>query len=83
MEATNMSANEWANVISRLHVKNCDKVEKGFFTRSDWEKKWGLGTSETNKKIKRLLNAGMMETKKFRIPLRQNTYPTPHYRIVK
>lgn len=78
-----MSANEWANLIADLHKKQSEKVEKGFLPRTAWQKEWNLEISETNKRIRRLLDAGIMETKKFRIPVGQKTYPTPHYKITK
>lgn len=78
-----MSANQWSDLIASLHKKTADKVEKGFLPRIAWQKEWNLEMSETNKRIRRLMDAGIMETKKFRIPVGQKTYPTPHYKIIK
>jgi len=77
-----MSANEWTDLISQLQKKTCQKVEKGFFPRSYWEKKWDIAMSETNKRIRKLVNAEIMEVKNFRIVSGSVTRPVPHYKII-
>jgi signal recognition particle subunit SEC65 len=84
MEVATMSANEWAEIIARNQYIIEEKIEDGFYPRTQWEKTWGLATAETLKRIRKLVDAGIMETKKFRVKKsHQSTYPTPHYKLIK
>jgi hypothetical protein len=84
MEVANMSINKYANIIARLHENKKDKVEKDFFSRKQWEKIWKLQSCQTNRRIRDLIESGMMETKKFNIQTTsRGLYPTPHYKIIK
>lgn len=79
-----MSANEYANLIASYNQRICDQVPKGFLPRAGWEQEWGLSMAETNKKISKFVNAGVMEMKKFRVVCQSGkNYPVPHYQIIK
>jgi DNA-binding Lrp family transcriptional regulator len=79
-----MNANKWADIIARNKCIIEEKIENGFYPRTEWEKIWGLATAETLKRIRKLVDAGIMETKKFRVKKsHQSTYPTPHYKLIK
>jgi hypothetical protein len=79
-----MSGNQWADIIARNKVVVEDEVSKDFYSRDEWEKIWNIGTAETLKRLRKLINTGVVETKKFRI-LRGSgiPYPTPHYKLIK
>ena len=77
-----MSANDYATIIARLNQKSCDKVEKDFFPRDEWAKRWNIEAAFTNKRLSKLVAAGIMEIKKFRVITPSGkTYPTPHYKL--
>jgi hypothetical protein len=84
MEATTMSGNQWAEIIARNKVVLEDEVPEGFYPRDEWEKIWNVATAETLKRLRKLIDTGVAETKKFRV-FRSNgqPYPTPHYKLIK
>jgi hypothetical protein len=84
MEATTMSGNQWADIIARNKVVLEDEVPEGFYPRDEWEKIWNVETAETLKRLRKLIDTGVAETKKFRV-LRSSgqPYPTPHYKLIK
>jgi len=77
-----MKGNDWSELIVQLQKKEEEIPEEGFFTRSQYEKKWNVKSCETQSRLNRLLEAGLAETKKFRVQTgTRGLYPTPHYRI--
>jgi Mn-dependent DtxR family transcriptional regulator len=84
MEVATMSANEYADVISLYHKAVAEKPDAGFLSRSQWEDKWKKGTTETTRTITKLMKAGLMEVRKYKIiTLTRGLYPTPHYKLIK
>jgi hypothetical protein len=79
-----MSGNQWADIIARNKVVLEDEVPEGFYPRDEWEKIWNVETAETLKRLRKLIDTGVAETKKFRV-LRSSgqPYPTPHYKLLK
>ena len=83
MEVATMSANEWAMAIMEASSKNEDIVPKEFKTRQQIGKEINLGTSQTNKIIKNLIECGKAERRSFKIKQSNGVHPIAHYKIIK
>lgn len=57
--------------------------DKEWKTVMEWSAEWGLQRAQTNRLITAAMKAGIMEAKKFRIPMPlRASYPVPHYRQI-
>jgi hypothetical protein len=83
MEIATMSANEWMLAIMDASSKSADIVPAEFKTRQQIGKEIHLGTSQTNKIIKKLIECGAAESKYFRIKVTNGVHPIVHYKIIK
>ena len=54
---------------------------KGFFTRANLAQAWKISEQQANRKLKKYVASGLMETKEYRVKSGQVTRPIPHYRI--
>jgi Fic family protein len=61
--------------------RKTEPVQKGFYTRSQFRKAWGVCEQQANRKIRKYLASGLMETKTFIAKSGMVTRPIPHYRI--
>jgi Fic family protein len=61
--------------------RKTEPVQKGFYTRSQFRKAWGVCEQQANRKIRKYLAAGLMETKTFVAKSGLVTRAIPHYRI--
>lgn len=62
--------------------KKLEKPEKGFFTRAELAKAWKISEQHGNRKLKKYIDSGLIETKHFRVTSGMVTRPIPHYRIL-
>jgi hypothetical protein len=83
MEATNMSANEWAGIISEYSSMEPQKVPKEYKTAKELSEIWGLSATATKCRLRWAIESKKVETKKFRIPTGEKVYLTSHYKIIK
>ena len=61
-------------------IMNADKPEKGFFLRSEWEKRFNKSASYTREILSKAVASGVMEKRTYRI-LDNGVYCIkPHYR---
>jgi hypothetical protein len=67
--------------MKRPELLKPEKVPKGWFSRRDLEKKWGLSTPSVNKILAEGIQAKSILSKEFRIRTATGkVYPVPHYR---
>jgi hypothetical protein len=83
MEASYMSANQWADAIARSIANKSDKIPEGFETAKQISEHIGKKSTQTKLYIKDLLMQGNAEMKKFYIKTETATIPVPHYRLIK
>jgi len=76
-----MNAKKLQELESLFQKKTAEKPEKGFFTRSELAKAWKISEQHGNRKIKKYVDSGLIETKYFRVTSGLVTRPIPHYRI--
>ena len=74
--------------IKRLHTieaffqrRKIEKPAKGFFTRAEFCKLWDICEQHGNRKLKKYLDAGLIETRNYRVKTGSLIRVTPHYRI--
>jgi len=80
---TSSTANEWMMAIMEASSKSADIVPSEFKTRQQIEKEINLGTSQTNKILKNLIECGKAEKRSFKIEQSNGVYPIVHYKIIK
>ena len=61
--------------------KDVEKPAKGFFTRANLAQAWKISEQQANRKLKKYVATGLMETKYYRVKSGMVTRPIPHYRI--
>lgn len=61
--------------------KKTEKPEKGFHTRQQYSKLWRCGEQSANRRLRKYVDAGLMEIKYFKIRTGLIIRPVPHYRI--
>lgn len=83
MEIATMSANEWMLAIMDASSKSADIVPAEFKTRHQIEKEINLGTSQTNKILRNLIECGKAEKRSFKITQSNGVHPIVHYKIIK
>jgi hypothetical protein len=83
MEASYMSANQWADAIARSIANKSDKIPEGFETAKQIAEQIGKKSTQTKLYIKDLLMQGKAEMKKFYIKTETATITVPHYRLIK
>lgn len=66
-----------------LRHDDVEEVPKGWYTSAQWAKKWEISQQRAIVYIRRALTKGLMEHRKFRVPLGNRAYPVHHYRVVK
>jgi predicted transcriptional regulator len=81
MEIANMSANPWIKIISQNLHKKEDVVEKGYVKRSDLEKIWKVSKGLANSRLRKLINQGIVQQKKFKVKDARGVFPIYHYKI--
>lgn len=64
-----------------LQNRDVEKPHKGFFTRASLAEMWKISEQQANRKLKKYVESGLMETKSYRVKSGQVTRPIPHYRI--
>jgi hypothetical protein len=58
-----------------------ERVPEGWKTMAQWAKEWGTSISHTIRLVRKGIDLGTIEQKKFRVPNgRRGVYPTWHYR---
>jgi len=73
---------DWKELLQFARATGAEQVPAGFKTRAELQKQFCLGQSHTSRVIKKLLAAGKIECKKFRVPLPSGTVRAiPHYKI--
>lgn len=76
-----------AELLKRIRDEINRKVEiptGDWKTSKQWGAIWGLQQAQTNRHLSIAVQAGLMETKLFRIPMPTRTsYQVPHYREIK
>ena len=84
MEATTMSANEWAEIIALQASKLIDEVPDGWKTSRQISKELNCSLTTVKEKLRPLIQDGKVEVKKFRIAAgSRKAYLTEHYKICK
>lgn len=78
-----MSANEWVNAITNALKKQEDDVPNGWVTAQELRKIFNASQEVTSRKIRSLMEAGLVEKKKFRIITSRGLYPEIHYKLIK
>jgi response regulator of citrate/malate metabolism len=58
-----------------------EKPAKGFYTRREFQKKWGLSDAVISRKLSVGLKNNILEMKMYKVKSGQVTRPIPHYRI--
>ncbi len=76
-----MNINKLKQLEKLFLQKNVEKPEKGFFTRAELCRAWKVCEQHGNRKLKKYLESGLVETKNFRVTSGLVTRPVPHYRI--
>ena len=61
--------------------RDVETPAKGFFTRANLAQAWKISEQQANRKLKKYVASGLMETKYYRVKSGQVTRPIPHYRI--
>ena len=60
-----------------------DEIPEGYKTVEEWARSWSLSRSYAEKLLKIGVESGVVDSKKFRIPMDgRKTYPVYHYREV-
>jgi len=67
---------------SMLSKWSVDTPLKGFYTCRQLAKKWDINERTTSIRIRNFLDAGIMETAKFKVKSGMVIRPIPHYRII-
>ena len=76
------TGNDWAEVIANATVRRPDVVPDGFLTARQISEQQGIDVKCVQKRVKILIEDGVVEFKKFRIKtFDRGVYPTMHYRI--
>ena len=74
--------NNWKQLIGIL-AQTEDEVPEGWKTRFAVEKELGLSAAATSVRIRKAIDMGRIEVKKFRVRARSGTLrPTEHYRLI-
>lgn len=76
-----MSANEWADVITKSLQMKQDVIPKGYYPRKEIEKMWKVTKGEANQRLKDMVKQGLVETKKFRVLDARGVCPVQHYKL--
>ena len=74
-------SHDWDGLAELLRdLKKCDdeSVPKGWYPAKEWAQIWGLSRHHASEYLRKGIEIGRVETRKFRI----NSRPTPHYRKV-
>jgi hypothetical protein len=66
----------------RVETATPDHVPADFFTRPEIETLWNLQKTQTSRRIKSAVEAGLMEAKQFRVLKGKAVRPLPHYRVI-
>lgn len=77
-----MNAKKLRELEGLFQKKKIEKPEKGFFTRAELAKAWKVCEQHGNRKLKKYIESGLVETKNFRVTSGMVTRPIPHYRIL-
>lgn len=64
-----------------LHNKSIEKPEKDFYTARQLCKMWNVDERTASTRIKRCIEAGLIEIKNFKVKSGMVTRPIPHYRV--
>jgi Fic family protein len=64
-----------------IQNKGVVKPPKGYFTRADLAREWGISEQHGNRKLKKYLDSKLVEMKYFKVRSGQVVRPIPHYRI--
>lgn len=85
--ATERNDMESAELLRRIREEirqTLQTPDTGWKTVHEWAEEWGLQRAQTNRLITAALKSGIMEAKKFRIPMPlRASYPVPHYREIR
>ena len=75
--------NKWLQATRKLDTIGAEKVPEGWITMTQFMEEVGLSMSHAQKKMIGLLDAGLAESKKFKIQTkrRRGLYAVPHYRL--
>lgn len=73
--------NAWSKAWQEAMNGECDKVPKGWKTRSEIERIWGVGQAQAVRRLKDLIESGGIDVMPFRINTGAKVYPVPHYKL--
>jgi len=79
----NQAAARLLEALKAQSEKQVEVVPKGWFTSSQLAKQVGVTTNTMNKNLKGLVQAGLYETKSFKIKSGSRIFGIPHYRECK
>lgn len=72
---------DWAKLLSQALTAKVDKIPKGFYTSAQLAKKYRLGDTTIQRKLRALISQGKVETASFRIQLSKKVQRVRHYKI--
>lgn len=75
------SLNDLAALLARSNQRRVEEVPEGWRTAEQWAKHWERAAVTARCFIKRFLNEGMMEQRRFRVMTNRGIYPVPHYKL--
>lgn len=54
---------------------------EGFYTLAEWMVESGVGREQTTRNLRKGIEAGVVEMKRYRVRCGDKIYPTPHYKV--
>lgn len=76
--------NEWIKALHQSIVSDCDPIPNGFCNMRDLAKMWKVSISQAQKRMRRLVDHKLVETKTFRTTdTTGRVYPMPFYKLKK
>ena len=79
MAVADMTDRELLNKIKQHITGQPDKVPPGFKRVGEWQKSWGVSSSQAGRLISVAVKNGMMKEEKFRIRTTHAVKPVIHY----
>lgn len=58
-----------------------EEVPDGFLDLQGWMAESGLGREQTSRNLRKGMEAGIVEMRKFRVACGERVYPVPHYKV--
>lgn len=78
-----MKTPTWTELLQFSRSTGADVVPKEFKTRQEIQKHFNLGQAGTAKVLRKLILAGKVEIRKFRVAMPTGVKVIPHYKAIK